>query len=195
MRLDGAAQQREVGPVAWGVGRSRSGRRSRRSSGCCHGARCSGEHPLDLPERVLPTTAVWWTCDEEALLERGVASARLPGATHAAEHLATALLPLVATCDRWDVGATSAARHPDTGRPTVLVHDAQPGGAGFARRGFEAGATWLAAAGDVAERCACEDGCPGCVQSPSCPTGNDRSTGTGLVLLRLATGATRPVRV
>jgi DEAD/DEAH box helicase domain-containing protein len=63
--------------------------------------------------------------------------------------------------------------HPDTGHATVFVHDGYPGGAGFAERGFHLGATWLRATRDAIAGCGCATGCPGCVQSPKCGTGNE----------------------
>ncbi len=128
------------------------------------------EHPLDLPVRQLRTVAVWYTLDPEAI---GLDEADLPGALHAAEHAAIGLLPLVATCDRWDIGGLSTALHPDTGLPTVFVYDGHPGGAGFAERGFAAATTWLRATRDAIADCGCEAGCPSCVQSPKCGNGND----------------------
>ena len=76
-----------------------------------------GTFPLDLPPRQLRTVAVWWTVSPESLAAAGVAPADLPGALHAAEHAAIGLLPLVATCDRWDIGGLSTGLHPDTGAP------------------------------------------------------------------------------
>ena len=89
---------------------------------------------------------MWWTLDADAVLERaGVDVADLPGAAHAAEHASIGLLPLFATCDRWDIGGVSTALHPDTGVLTVFVYDGHPGGAGFAERGY-AGVAELARA-------------------------------------------------
>ena len=142
-----------------------------------------GEEPLDLPERVLETTAVWWTLPPDVLEEAGLATADLPGSAHAAEHAAIGLLPLFATCDRWDIGGVSTALHPDTGTLTVFVYDGHPGGAGFSERGFHAAREWLTATRDAIASCRCEDGCPSCVQSPKCGNGNNPLDKAGAVAL------------
>nr|MDT0660110.1 DUF1998 domain-containing protein [Micromonospora sp. DSM 115978] len=129
--------------------------------------------PLDLPARELRTVAVWFTVSETALGSAGVEVADVPGALHAAEHAAIGLLPLVATCDRWDIGGISTAAHPDTGAPSVFVYDGQPGGAGFAERAYRAADAWLRATRDTIAACGCEAGCPSCVQSPKCGNGNN----------------------
>ena len=145
--------------------------------------RVLGESPLDLPARTLRTTAVWWTLPEAVLVAAGVAPADVPGAAHAAEHAAIGLLPLFATCDRWDVGGLSTALHPDTGLPTVFVHDGHPGGAGFAERGYRKAPAWLRATRAVLGDCPCEAGCPSCVQSPKCGNGNSPLDKGGAALL------------
>jgi DEAD/DEAH box helicase domain-containing protein len=132
-----------------------------------------GTHPLDLPQRTLTTRAVWWTMPVEWLEAVGVAEVDIPGAAHAAEHAGIGMLPLVATCDRWDIGGVSTALHPDTGLPTIMVYDGHPGGAGFAERAFESFRLWLETTLETVRSCRCESGCPACVQSPKCGNGNE----------------------
>nr|MBA3278788.1 DUF1998 domain-containing protein [Geodermatophilaceae bacterium] len=118
------------------------------------------------------TAAVWITLDARTVHRSEVAEADLPGALHAAEHAAIGLLPLFATCDRWDIGGLSTAAHPDTGAATIVVYDGHPGGAGFAERGHDAIRDWLTATRATISSCVCESGCPSCVQSPKCGNGN-----------------------
>ncbi|MFC7341092.1 DEAD/DEAH box helicase [Saccharopolyspora griseoalba] len=142
--------------------------------------------PLDLPAQTLRTRAVWYTVGDELLVGSapggaGLEPARIPGALHAAEHAAIGLLPLFATCDRWDIGGVSTALHADTGEATVFVHDGHPGGAGFADRGFAALVPWLAATREAIASCDCPAGCPSCVQSPKCGNGNEPLDKAGAV--------------
>lgn len=149
---------------------------------------------LDLPAQVLHTRAVWYTISSELLESRscGLEPARLPGALHAAEHAAIGLLPLFATCDRWDIGGVSTTLHADTGAATVFVHDGYPGGAGFADRGHIAIGEWLAATREAIDSCSCPDGCPSCVQSPKCGNGNEPLDKSGAVtILDIVLGALR----
>jgi DEAD/DEAH box helicase domain-containing protein len=132
-----------------------------------------GTHPLDLPQRTLSTRAVWWTMPVEWLEAAGVGEADIPGAAHAAEHAGIGMLPLIATCDRWDIGGVSTAQHPDTGLPTIMVYDGYPGGAGFAERAFDSFGLWLESTLETVRSCRCESGCPACVQSPKCGNGNE----------------------
>jgi DEAD/DEAH box helicase domain-containing protein len=153
-----------------------------------------GEVPLDLPPRRLRTRSVWWTVTEEDLAAAWLEWADVPGAAHAAEHASIGLLPLFATCDRWDIGGVSTALHEDTGRPTVFVYDGHPGGAGFAERAYAAAPEWLTATRDAIAACECEAGCPSCVQSPKCGNGNeplDKAAAVRLLGVLLA-GARRP---
>jgi DEAD/DEAH box helicase domain-containing protein len=151
-----------------------------------------GETKLDLPPRTLRTRAVWWTVTEDQLDEARIGAEILPGALHAAEHAAIGLLPLFATCDRWDIGGVSIPLHPDTLLPTVFVYDGQPGGAGFAERAFRTAREWLTATRDAIAACECEAGCPSCIQSPKCGNGNDplHKRGAVRLLTQLITSAT-----
>lgn len=142
-----------------------------------------GEAKLDLPPRTLRTRAVWWTVTEDQLDEARITPEILGGALHAAEHASIGMLPLFATCDRWDIGGVSVPLHPDTLLPTVFVYDGHPGGAGFAERAFHTARAWLAATRDAIAACECDAGCPSCIQSPKCGNGNDPLHKRGAVRL------------
>jgi DEAD/DEAH box helicase domain-containing protein len=88
----------------------------------------------------------------------------------------------------------STARHADTGRLTVFVHDGHPGGAGFAERGYQAAQEWLTATREAIRSCECAEGCPSCIQSPKCGNQNhplDKDAAAALldVLLERATAS------
>jgi DEAD/DEAH box helicase domain-containing protein len=128
---------------------------------------------LDLPPLELRTVAVWYAVPEATLEAAGVSPTAVPGSLHAAEHAAIGMLPLLALCDRWDLGGLSTALHPDTGRPTVFVYDGYPGGAGLAERSYRRLPEHLTRTRETIATCRCRDGCPSCVQSPKCGNGND----------------------
>ncbi|MDD4868439.1 MAG: DUF1998 domain-containing protein, partial [Mycobacterium sp.] len=202
--VTGAGERRKFGPVTLGLVPVRV---THRVVGYLR-RRLSGEVidfiELDMPEHVLDTTAVMYTIAPEALLHSavehldgldGLDPPRLPGSLHAAEHAAIGLLPLVASCDRGDIGGLSTAVGPEDGLPSVFVYDGHPGGAGFAERGFRRARTWLGAAAAAIEACECPGGCPSCVQSPKCGTGNDPLDKSGAVLvLRLVLAKLRDER-
>jgi DEAD/DEAH box helicase domain-containing protein len=167
-------EHRTWGPVTWGLGavdvttQVVSFQRKRIPD-----MQVLGTEPLDLPAQTLSTMGVWWTAPAPVLEAAGLTEDLAPGALHAAEHASIGLLPLLATCDRWDLGGVSTAMHVDTEQATVFVYDGYPGGAGFAERGFHLGATWLDATREAIATCRCSSGCPACVQSPKCGNGNN----------------------
>ena len=138
------------------------------------------DHAVDRPRRARPAGAE--LPDPGALVRAAATSSPAParsppevllGALHATEHSQIAVLPLIAMCDRWDIGGLSTNIHFQTGLPTIFIYDGHPGGVGITRRGFErvraSGRRRRAPVGE----CPCEDGCPSCVQSPKCGNLNE----------------------
>ena len=129
---------------------------------------------LDCPTRTLQTTGTWFTLTEKLVKQLQLNEEQLlGGGLHAAEHALIGLLPLVATCDRWDLGGLSLTQHPQTGLPTVFIYDGTPGGAGFSRQGFRQLETWLDLTYRQVSACPCKQGCPRCIHSPKCGNGNE----------------------
>jgi DEAD/DEAH box helicase domain-containing protein len=138
---------------------------------------------LDLPPTQLRTVAVWYAVPAATLARAGLARHQVPGSLHAAEHAAIGMLPLLALCDRWDLGGLSTAWHPDTDQPTVFVYDGVPGGAGLSERSYHRLAEHLSLTRETIATCGCRSGCPSCVQSPKCGNGNDPLDKAGAVTL------------
>ncbi len=145
---------------------------------------------LDLPTTEFPTRALWYELDD--LVGTGGPSGAEPfpprellGALHALEHGQIAVLPLIAMCDRWDIGGLSTNAHPQTGGPTIFIYDGHPGGVGITRRGYDQFERLVADARRLIGECPCESGCPSCVQSPKCGNLNEPLSKRGaLELLR-----------
>ncbi|MHB8695239.1 MAG: DEAD/DEAH box helicase [Solirubrobacteraceae bacterium] len=127
---------------------------------------------LDLPTTEFDTRALWYELD--ALIDAEPFPAdQLLGALHALEHGQIAVLPLIAMCDRWDIGGLSINAHPQTGGPTIFIYDGHPGGVGITRRGFDQFDRLVGDARRLIGECPCEAGCPSCVQSPKCGNLNE----------------------
>jgi DEAD/DEAH box helicase domain-containing protein len=138
---------------------------------------------LELPEQNFPTQALWYLPDRAA---RELPPEVLLGALHATEHGQIAVLPLIAMCDRWDIGGLSTNVHFQTGSPTIFIYDGHPGGVGIAHRGYQEFERLLADASRLIGECPCADGCPSCVQSPKCGNLNEPLHKAGaLELMRL----------
>lgn len=126
---------------------------------------------LDLPTQEFGTRGLWYLpgsgmVDELPLNE-------LLGTLHATEHAQIAVLPLIAMCDRWDIGGLSTNMHSQTGGPTVFIYDGHPGGIGITARGFDEYERLVSDALRLVSECGCKTGCPACVQSPKCGNLND----------------------
>ncbi len=164
---------------------------------------------LDLPETSFSTQALWFELDPSLPTPGGpteeprgkepqgprngqpngdLAGAVIPlesllGALHATEHAQIAVLPLIAMCDRWDIGGLSTNLHPQTGRPTIFIYDGHPGGIGIARTAFGRFEELCEDALRLIAGCGCADGCPSCVQSPKCGNLNEPLSKAGARLL------------
>lgn len=138
---------------------------------------------LDLPPTVFETEGIWLTIPDHLLEAAELDQSSIPGALHAAEHAGIGMMPLMAICDRWDIGGLSTNWHPQTGTATIFIYEAYPGGAGISPVAYQAGRDHLRATMEAIDSCGCQTGCPSCVQSPKCGNFNDPLDKTGAVRL------------
>lgn len=127
---------------------------------------------LDLPEQIIETEGLWFDMDEgqRRFLEDG--QMHFMGAIHAVEHAMIAMFPLLILCDRNDIGGISCPRHEQTGCASIFVYDGYAGGAGLSEEAYECFEDLLRQTAQTIRACGCESGCPSCVHSPKCGSGN-----------------------
>jgi DEAD/DEAH box helicase domain-containing protein len=94
------------------------------------------------------------------------------GGIHAIEHAAIGIFPLLVMADRNDLGGIATPLHPQVGSASVFIYDGVPGGAGLSRQAFKNATELLENTFKVIRACPCETGCPSCVHSPKCGSGN-----------------------
>ncbi len=131
-----------------------------------------GSEPLDLPPHVFETEGIWIEIPDA--LQQEVVARRLHfmGGIHALEHAAIGILPLLVLCDRNDIGGISQPDHPQLDQAAVFIYDGHPGGIGICRQVFRKCRELLERTREVISGCACGNGCPSCVHSPKCGSGN-----------------------
>jgi DEAD/DEAH box helicase domain-containing protein len=162
---------------------------------------------LDLPQTSFSTQALWFELDgatltglagampvsgdmagrgdrrEVTVNDRTIPMDALLGSLHATEHAQIAVLPLIAMCDRWDIGGLSTNVHPQTGGPTIFIYDGHPGGIGITRLAYQRFEELSRDAHRLIAECPCKSGCPSCVQSPKCGNLNEPLSKAGARVL------------
>ncbi|UCC69293.1 MAG: DUF1998 domain-containing protein [Armatimonadota bacterium] len=123
-----------------------------------------GYSRLELPAQHLETNAMWFVPPEEALAAPGEYGLKAIEGLVGIRNVAVNMLPLLAMCDRLDVGGIVDSSN--TGTPTMFLYDRYPGGLGFAEKGFELFQSLMEQSLETIEKCQCEEGCPSCVGLP-----------------------------
>lgn len=121
-------------------------------------------HEITMNPIKFDTAAIWFELPLSGF------KGDLAGGLHAAEHLLIAVTPLLAMCDRWDIGGVSLL---EKSRGVVFIYDGFPGGIGISERLFNHFGDLVDKAGEIVEKCKCGDGCPRCIISPKCGNNNE----------------------
>lgn len=165
--------RRPVGRSLCGLGRLRiteriSGYEKRANSG----NRLLTIVPLNSPPQVFETEGLWFVIPEKARARLEEEFIHFMGSIHALEHAMIGALPLMVMADRNDFGGISIPLHPQIGQAAIFIYDGLPGGAGLSRAAFPDALDLLRTTRKMIADCPCEDGCPSCVHSPKCGSGN-----------------------
>lgn len=128
--------------------------------------------PLELPPVSFITDSVWIELPNIMAEHLAKDELHFMGGIHATEHAAISLIPLFALCDRNDVGGISFTKHKQLPEGAIFFYDGYPGGAGIATFVFGIMDDVLRRTEQLITDCPCEEGCPSCIQSPKCGSGN-----------------------
>ena len=127
---------------------------------------------LDLPEQIIETESIWVDIPQTTVSFLEQEKYHFMGAIHAMEHAMIALFPLLVLCDRNDIGGISCPLHEQTEMASIFVYDGYPGGVGLAKEAFRKMDSLLTQTEQTIASCGCNTGCPSCVHSPKCGSGN-----------------------
>jgi DEAD/DEAH box helicase domain-containing protein len=139
--------------------------------------------PLDLPDQVIETEGMWVDLPETIRILFEKNKYHFMGAIHAMEHAMIALFPLLVLCDRNDIGGIAYPFHVQTESASVFIYDGCPGGVGLSREAFVKSDQLLLQARKTVNACGCDNGCPSCVHSPKCGSGNRPIDKNGCLVL------------
>jgi DEAD/DEAH box helicase domain-containing protein len=128
--------------------------------------------PLDLPKLEFETQGIWIEIPDRVREKMESDRLHFMGGIHAMEHAAIGIMPLLVMTDRNDIGGISIPFHPQTGGAAVFIYDGIPGGLGLSKQAFDQAQILLERTHEVICACPCETGCPACVHSPKCGSGN-----------------------
>ena len=127
---------------------------------------------LDLPPIIFESDGIWFRIPKEISESVESKFMHFMGGIHAVEHAAIGIFPLLVLTDRNDLGGISTPFHPQLDGPAVFIYDAVSGGAGLVRQAFKSAKKLLEYTLSAIKDCTCENGCPSCVHSPKCGSGN-----------------------
>ncbi|HDL98033.1 MAG TPA: DEAD/DEAH box helicase [Desulfobacteraceae bacterium] len=131
-----------------------------------------GSVPLDLPPQTFETEGFWLEIPERIRQETERQRLHFMGGIHALEHAMIAMLPLFVLCDRNDIGGISHPWHEQLGQAAIFIYDGYSGGVGLTGKGFSLIRQLMDKTLDAVRDCPCDRGCPSCVHSPKCGSGN-----------------------
>ncbi len=159
-----------------------------------HGKKRLNIIPLDLPPLIFETEGIWVTIHEDFQKAAEKDYLHFMGGIHAMEHAMIGVMPFFLMTDRNDLGGISIPFHPQVGRAAVFVYDGIPGGAGLSRQAFDKASELLTHTHVIIRDCDCDNGCPACVHSPKCGSGNrpiDKAA-AAFLLDRINASSSRP---
>ncbi len=127
---------------------------------------------LDLPPQIIDTEGAWFIFPDNIRNRVQRRELDFRGGLHALEHVAIGILPLLVMVDRNDVGGFSTLFHEQTHGASVFIYDGIAGGLGTGHSIFKRAEALFEQSLATIESCDCDFGCPSCVHSPKCGSGN-----------------------